>query len=191
MKNTLKIIFLGIMGFSVLVYLTIPENMNRKSEQNKNLSLETIPKYFDVVGGNPYTKYEEIFKSNEEMFIIVLNHDSLAIFKELYTKTDKKVVLVANISNTPWLIKQIAVNGELEKMYKDSTIPLINDSDGIFVKYLGINDNKQNKYFVFKLKSNGIIERTSDGYVKENVLEKGINKKDLEDNLNQIVDVLN
>ncbi|RXJ85492.1 hypothetical protein [Arcobacter cloacae] len=191
MKNTLKIIFLGIIGFAALVYFTMPENFNKNFEQNRSLTIESIPKYFDIVGANPYTKFEEIFKSNEEKFIIVLNHDALAVFKDLHTKTDKNIVLVANISNTPWLIKQIAVNGELEKMYKDSKIPLINDSDGIFVRNLGVNDLKQNKYFVFKLKIDGTIERVSDGYVKENILEKGINKKDLENNLDQITNILN
>ena len=68
-------------------------------------------------------------------------------------------MLIANISNTPWLIKQIAVNGELEKCIKISKIPLINDSDGIFVKNLGLNDNKQNKYFIYKLRLDGKIEK--------------------------------
>lgn len=190
MKNTLKIIFLGIIGFSALVYFTMPENFNKNFEQNRSLTIESIPKYFDIVGGNPYTKFEEIFKSNEEKFIIVLNHDALAVFKDLYTKTDKNIVLVANISNTPWLIKQIAVNGELEKMYKDSKISLINDSDGIFVRNLGVNDVKQNKYFVFKLKIDGTIEKVSDGYVKEAALTKGFTKEEFEKDIKVILENL-
>lgn len=96
----------------------------------------------------------------------------MAVFKELYKKTDKNIVLIANISNTPWLIKQIAVNGELEKMYKDSKIPLINDDSGSFVKALKINNNKQNQYFAFKLNSDGTIIKVTEGSVKLGALEK-------------------
>lgn len=190
MKNTLKIIFLGIIGFAALVYFTMPENFNKNFEQNKALSIESIPKYFDIVGGNPYTKFEEIFKSNEEKFIIVLNHDALAVFKDLHTKIDKGIVLIANISNTPWLIKQIAVNGELEKMYKDSKIPLINDSDGIFVKNLGLNDNKQNKYFIYKLRLDGKIEKVKEGSVKEGALSKALTEEELEKDIKTILENL-
>ena len=192
MKNTLKIIFLGIIGFSLLVYLTAPKNINNSNEKvNKsdNLSIDLIPRYFEVVGNSPYTKFETLFQKGVEKYLIVLNHDSLAIFKELYRKTDKNIVLIANVSNTPWIIKQIAVNSELEKMFKDSTIPLINDEKGSFVYALGLNNNKQNQYFVYKLNSDGTIIKIKDGFVKEDALEKGINKEELENELNEIVKI--
>lgn len=186
MKNIVKIVILGIVGFGILVYLTAPKNVNRINE-NQNMTIESIPRYFDVLGKNPYTKMQDLFKEGEEKYLVVLNHDSLAVFKELYKKIDKNnIVLIANISNTPWIIKQIAVNGELEKMYKDSKIPLINDSDGAFINMLGINDNKQNKYFVYKLFTNGEIRKTFEGSVKEGALEKGLSNDELEKSLNEI-----
>ena len=82
MKNILRIVFLGLVGFSLLVYLTVPDFTN--SEKNiENISFSMLPKYFDVVGKNPYTKKEEIFKSDEKIYLIILNHDSLAVFKDL------------------------------------------------------------------------------------------------------------
>lgn len=120
---------------------------------------------------------------------MVLNHDALAVFKDLYKKTDKNIVLIANISNTPWIIKQIAVNGELEKMYKDSKIPLINDDNGFFVKTLKIDNNKQNQYFVFKLNTDGTIEKVTEGLVKQGALEKGLTNDELEKSLNEIVKI--
>ncbi|MFW2516877.1 hypothetical protein, partial [Aliarcobacter butzleri] len=74
----------------------------------------------------------------------------LIVFKVLYKKVDKyNIVLVANISEAPRLIKKIAVIDELEKMYKDSKIPLLTDSNGSFINSLGLNDNKQNICFVY------------------------------------------
>jgi hypothetical protein len=190
MKNVLKIVFLGIIGFGLLTYLTAPKNAEKsinKNEVNSELSINSIPRYFELVGNSPYTKFETLFPKGVEKYIVVLNHDTLAVFKDLYKKTEKNIVLVANISNTPWLIKQLAVNGELEKMYKDSKIPLINDSNGSFVKSLFINNNKQNQYFIYKLNIDGTIIKINEGFVKEGALEKGLTPAELENSLNEII----
>lgn len=190
MKNIIKIVLLGIVGFGLLVYLTMPKNIDEENNQNLSLSIDSIPKYFDVVGNNPYVKYETFFKAGEEKYIVVLNHDSLAVFKELYKKTDKNIILVANISNTPWIIKQIAVNGELEKMYKDSKIPLINDSNAEFINALGLKDSSQNKYFIYKLQKDGTITKIAEQSVKLGALEKGISKEELDAALNEVLKIL-
>ncbi|WP_368030462.1 hypothetical protein [Arcobacter sp. s6] len=192
MKNVLKIVFLGVIGFSLLVYLTAPKNIEQTTQfedSHSVVTIDSIPRYFELIGKSPYTKFETLFQEGAEKYIIVLNHDALAVFKELYKKTDKNIVLIANISNTPWLIKQIAVNGELEKMYKDSKIPLINDDSGSFVKALKINNNKQNQYFAFKLNSDGTIIKVTEGSVKLGALEKGLTSDELEKDLTEILKI--
>ena len=194
MKSTLKIVFLAIVGFGILVYLTAPENKTNnvasKNDDNIQLSIDLIPRFFEVVGKSEYTKFETLFQKGVEKDIIVLNHDALVVFKDLYKKTDKSIVLIANISNTPWLVKKLAVNDELEKMYKESTIPLINDNSGSFTKILSINSTKQNQYFVYKLNTDGKITKITEGFVKEGALEKGLTNKELENNLNDLIKIL-
>ena len=120
-----------------------------------------------MVNGNNYTKKDDFFK-NFPIYLIVLNHDTLAVFSELYKKNlNENIVFVANISNTPWLIKQIAVNGELEKMFKDSKINLINDSSGSFSSSLDLNNNSQNEYFVYKIFEDGKITKLFQNSVKK------------------------
>ena len=192
MKNVLKIVFLGVIGFALLVYLTAPKNMDQSTQlddSNSAVTIDSIPRYYELIGKSPYTKFETLFQEGAEKYIVVLNHDSLAVFKDLYKKTDKNIVLIANISNTPWIIKQIAVNGELEKMYKDSKIPLINDDSGSFIRALKINNNKQNQYFVFKLNTDGSIIKVTEGLVKQGALEKGLSNEELEKSLNEIVKI--
>ena len=68
MKNILRIVFLGLVGFSLLVYLTVPDFTN--SEKNiENISFSMLPKYFDVVGKNPYTKKELIQEESDPIII--------------------------------------------------------------------------------------------------------------------------
>lgn len=188
-KNSFKIVILGIIGFALLVYLTAPKNPNNiVVNENKNiLNIDYIPRYFELVGNSPYAKFETLFQKGIEKYIIVLNHDSLALFKDLYKYTNKNIVLIANISNTPWIIKELAVNEKLQEMYKDSTIPLINDSKGSFVNSLALKDNTQNKYFVYKLNSDGSIIKVNEGLVKLNILQDGISQEESKNSLEQLV----
>ncbi len=185
-KNSLKIVILGIIGFALLVYLTAPENPNNKVKIEKSiLNIDSLPKYYEIVRSDSFPKFEMFFQKGVEKYLVVLNHDSLALFKDLYKYTNKDIVLIANISNRPWIIKQLAVNEKLEGMYKESKIPLISDSNGIFMNSLGLNDDTQNKYFIYKLNTDGTIVKINEGFVELNILEKGISeelsKKSLEE----------
>ncbi|WP_148624936.1 hypothetical protein [Aliarcobacter cryaerophilus] len=186
MKNIFKVVLLFVVGFGFLIYLTIPSNIKEAQTQNE-LEFKNLPAFFDVVNGNNYTKKDDFFKKFP-LYLIVLNHDSLAIFSELHKKNiNENIVLVANISNTPWLIKQIAVNGELEKMFKDSKINLINDSSGSFSNSLDINNNSQNGYFVYKVFEDGKITKIFQNSVKKGALQNGITKEEIETELENFI----
>lgn len=190
MKNIFKVVLLFVVGFGFLIYLTIPSNIKEDKNQ-KELEFKNLPAFFDVVNGNNYTKKDDFFKKFP-LYLIVLNHDSLAIFSQLHKKNiNENIVLVANISNTPWLIKQIAVNGELEKMFKDSKINLINDSSGSFSNSLDINNNSQNGYFVYKVFEDGKITKIFQNSVKKGALQNGITKEEIETELENFIKEFN
>lgn len=190
MKNIFKIVLLFVIGFGFLIYLTIPSNIKEDKNQ-KELEFKNLPAFFDVVNGNNYTKKDDFFKKFP-FYLIVLNHDSLAVFSQLHKKNiNENIVLVANISNTPWLIKQIAVNGELEKMFKNSKINLINDSSGSFSNSLDINNNSQNGYFVYKVFEDGKITKIFQNSVKKGALQNGITKEEIETELENFIKEFN
>ncbi len=190
MKNIFKVVLLFVVGFGFLIYLTIPSNIKEDKNQ-KELEFKNLPAFFDVVNGNNYTKKDDFFKKFP-LYLIVLNHDSLAFFSELHKKNiNENIVLVANISNTPWLIKQIAVNGELEKMFKNSKINLINDSSGSFSNSLDINNNSQNGYFVYKVFEDGKITKIFQNSVKKGALQNGITKEEIETELENFIKEFN
>ncbi|MCT7524887.1 hypothetical protein [Aliarcobacter cryaerophilus] len=190
MKNIFKVVLLFVVGFGFLIYLTIPSNIKEDKNQ-KELEFKNLPAFFDVVNGNNYTKKDDFFKKFP-FYLIVLNHDSLAVFSELHKKNiNENIVLVANISNTPWLIKQIAVNGELEKMFKNSKINLINDSSGSFSNSLDINNNSQNGYFVYKVFEDGKITKIFQNSVKKGALQNGITKEEIETELENFIKEFN
>ena len=180
MANILKIVFLAILGFGLLVYLTAPEKPNTDKKIDKKIKLNTslFPSHFEVIGVGGYMKKDELFKNANRKYIIILNHDAFSLIEPLKNIDRKDIILVANISKTPWFIKKLAVNGKLEELNTDSIVPLINDSSGNFTKLLNINDDTQTKYFIFKIKEDNSIVKLQEAEVKKGALEFGITKEE-------------
>lgn len=190
MKNIFKVVLLFVVGFGFLIYFTIPSSI-KENKSEKELNFKYLPSFFDVVNSNNYTKKDDFFKKFP-LYLVVLNHDTLAVFSQLYKKSiNENIVLVANISNTPWLIKQIAVNGELEKMFKDSKIHLINDSSGSFSNSLDLKNNSQNEYFVYKVFEDGKITKLFQNSVKKGALQNGISEDDIQRDLENFIKEFN
>ena len=191
-KNTLKLVFLAVVGFAILVYLTAPNKPKpRNSSNDIKLNYESIPNTVQLVGLDKYISKSDYLKKNKPGYIIVLNHDALAVFDKLDKYTNKNLIFVANISSTPWLIKRLAVDKELEKLYVDSKYKLINDSNGNFVKSLKLNDTRQNSYTIYKVLSDGKIVKFISGTVKKNALQEGISQEQKEAILLDVVGKLN
>lgn len=180
MANILKIVFLAIIGFGLLVYITAPEKPNKERSVNKNMKLNTslFPSHFEVIGVGGYMKKNDLFKNENRKYIIVLNHDALSLIEPLKTVDRKDIVLVANISKTPWFIKKLAVDGKLEELNINSNIPMVNDSSGNFTKLLNITDDTQTKYFIFKINEDNSIVKLKEAEVKKGALEFGITKEE-------------
>lgn len=180
MANILKIVFLGVVGFGLLVYLTAPEqpNKNNKTVTNEKINTSLFPSHFEVIGVGGYMKKDDLFKKANRRYIIVLNHDALSLVEPLKLTDRKDIVLVANISKTPWFIKKLAVNGKLEDLNANSNNPMINDSSGNFTKLLNVTDDTQTKYFIFKINDDNSIVKLKELEVKKGALEFGITKEE-------------
>ena len=180
MINFLKIAFLGIIGFGLLVYLTAPEQTKKDNSTilNEKLSISSLPSHFEVVGVSGYVKKNDLFNKTNKNYIVVLNHDALSLVEPLKFTNRKDIVLVANISKTPWFIKKLAVNGKLEELNENSNISLINDTSGKLIKLLNITNDTQTKYFVFKIKDDNSIIKIEELEVEKGALEFGITKEE-------------
>ena len=192
MANVLKIVFLGVIGFGLLVYLTAPKQVERKSEINKNMKLSTslFPNHYEVIGVSGYVKKTDLFKKGLEKYIIVLNHDALSLVETLKLNTRKDIVLIANISKTPWFIKKLAVNGKLAELNQGSNIPLINDTNGNLIKALNLFDDIQTKYFIYKINTDSSVEKINEFSVKEGALENGLSKEEIEKEITRLISQL-
>ncbi len=185
MKNILKIVFLGVVGFALLVFLTVEKPQAFASDSVTDISYASLPAKYELVGKDGEFTKDSLFKKGEKTLIIVGNHDSLAVVKELpkYFKVDMPYIMVANISSAPWFVKKMFIPGKLEDLNEGTNIPMIYDFDGLMVKALNVTDNHKTKYFAYILDENGKISKIYDGVVKEGALDGSMNEKEKKDSL--------
>ncbi|MGD9553808.1 MAG: hypothetical protein AB7D96_04125 [Arcobacteraceae bacterium] len=194
-KNILKIVVLGILGFSALVYFTAskPNAMVANDVNGTTLSKEALPQNFELVGTEGLVAKEELFKDNLASLIVVGNHDSLAVVKELNRFFELKipVVMVANISSAPWFVKKMFIPGKLEELNQGSTIPMIYDFDGFTVQALGVTNNEKTAFIAYLLDEKGNINKLFEGKVKEGALDGSMNEEEKKAALLPLVEIIN
>jgi hypothetical protein len=181
----LKLINLVLFTIAVIVgitFMTATPPMSQKMLNNSNIKLSTkyFPASIEVVGHDGYMKKEELFKKNSKTLLIVGNHDSLAVVKDLTKIFGIKMpyVMIANISNAPWFIKKWAIPGKLEELVKGIETQMIYDADGLMVKSLLLENLEPTKYFAYLVNKDGSIKNIYVGNVKEGALENGFTLED-------------
>lgn len=194
MKNVLKIALLGIIGIFALTYITAdkPQSLNAQETNNAPLSYDKLPADFELVGKDKRIAKEMLFKQGTKSLIIVGNHDSLAVVKELPKYADLNVpyVMVANISSAPWFVKKMFIPGKLEELNSGSTIPMIYDFDGDMVKSLKVVDNAKTKFTAYMLNEDGTILHLHVGTVKEGAMDGSMNDLEKKEALQPVINVL-
>lgn len=193
MANILKIVFLGLVGFSLLVFLTVdkPKQIS-KDDSAKILNYDVLPSKYELVGINKEVSKDNLFKKNEKTLIVVGNHDSLSIVKELpkYFKLEIPYVMVANISAAPWFVKKMFIPGKLEELNEGTKIPMIYDFDGDMVNALNIVDNGKTKFTAYILSKEGIVSKVYEGSVKEGALDGSMNETEKKAILKPLIDLV-
>lgn len=194
MGNLLKVVFLGVAGFALLVFLTAekPKQMLANDNVVKITKYDSIPSEYELVGKDDKVKRESLFKKGQDTLIVIGNHDSLAVVKELPTmfNIDLPYVMVANISSAPWFVKKMFIPGKLEELVEKRDTPMIYDFDGDMVKALGVTDNAKTTYVAYLVNENGSISKILKGNVKEGALDGSMTQDEMKKALEPLANYL-
>eukprot|EP01029_Cantina_marsupialis_P020438 TRINITY_DN4790_c0_g1_i1.p1 TRINITY_DN4790_c0_g1~~TRINITY_DN4790_c0_g1_i1.p1 ORF type:complete len:195 (-),score=39.13 TRINITY_DN4790_c0_g1_i1:109-693(-) len=175
MKNLFKVVFLGLVGFGILVYFTAEKPKQIVADENvlNIVKYDSLPSTYELVGTDTDVKKEELFKKDKKYLIVVGNHDSLSVVKDLpkFFKISTPYVMVANISAAPWFVKKMFIPGKLEELNQGTNIPMIYDFDGDMVNALKVVDNSKTKFIAYILTEVGTISKVYEGNVKEGALD--------------------
>lgn len=193
-KNILKIVVLGVLGFSALVYFTAPKQkeINIQDANKTMLSKGNLPSTYELVGQTAIIQKNELFKENMPYLIIVGNHDSLAVVKDLnkYFTLKMPLVLVANISSAPWFVKKMFIPNKLEELNKETNIPMIYDFNGSMANALHVTDNTKTAFAAYVLNEDGTIFNVYTGNVKEGALDGSMSEDEKKEVLKTLVEML-
>ena len=195
LKNVLKIVFLGVVGFGLLVYLTAEKPSANVLDKNQvsQLDLKNLPDYLEIVGQDKLVSKNKLFKEGAKTLLIVGNHDSLSVVKDLrkYYEINIPYVTVANISNAPWFIKKWAIPGKLEELNRGNATPIIYDYEGDVIKALNQFDITKTKYFAYLVSEEGKISKIYEGSVKEDAMEGSMSESEKVESLSKLVTLIN
>ncbi|AXX92615.1 hypothetical protein CPU12_01985 [Malaciobacter molluscorum LMG 25693] len=185
LKNVLKLVVLGIIAFAAIVYFTANEPVTKVNVDTSSIKLSNLPASFEIVGKDKNVSKDSLFKMGSKTLIIVGNHDSLSVVKDLPKFYDLKIpyVMVANISAAPWFVKKMFIPSKLEELNKGSNIPMIYDFDGNMVNALGVTDNAKTSYIAYLVDENGNISQIAKGSVKEGALDGSMNDEEKKESL--------
>lgn len=194
MKNILKIVVLGVIAFGILIYATADKPAETKTQVNdtSSLTLSNLPKEFEIVGKDGKVSKEDLFQAGSKALIIVGNHDSLSVVRELPKYYDVQIpyVMVANISSAPWFVKKMFIPGKLEELVEGRDTPMIYDFDGDMIKALGVTDNEKTTYIAYLVNENGSISNVFKGSVKEGALDGTMSEEEMKTNLASLLDYI-
>lgn len=182
MANILKIVFLGIVAFGLLTFFTAkkPQEVIANDNVVSVVKYDSLPAKYELVGKDGEVTKNSLFKKGEKTLIVVGNHDSLAVVKDLpkYFKLETSYVMVANISSAPWFVKKMFIPGKLEELNKGTNIPMIYDFDGLMVNSLSVIDNSKTKFIAYMLNTDGTVSKIYEGTVKEGALDGTMNEEE-------------
>lgn len=195
MANIFKIVFLGLAGFALLVYLTAEKPKYISDDENvvKIIQYNYLPDSIQVVGKEKLIPTSKVIDKNQDTLLIVANHDSLSVVKELpsYFKIDIPYVMIANVSSAPWFVKKLFIPSKLDELNKGSIYPMISDYSGEFVNMLNINDSSKTRFFAFISSKDGVISKIYEGKVKDGAIDGSMNEKEKKEVLKPIFDLIN
>lgn len=194
MANLLKVIFLGLAGFALLVYFTAekPKQILASDNVINIIKYNSLPASFELVGKDEDISRELLFEKGKKYLIVVGNHDSLAVVKELpkLFKINTSYVMVANISAAPWFVKKMFIPGKLEEINEGTNIPMIYDMNGDMARALKVVDNSKTKFFAYILTDVGTISKIYEGEVKEGALDGSMSLDEIKNSLIPLANLL-
>jgi len=188
--STIKLIIISVVAVVALTFLTADAPVKI---EKKEINLVDLPKTVELIG---FENEEFNTKSiiNEGTVIFVGNHESIVLADDLEKMLNLKVgrfVVVSNVSDAPWFIKRWQAHTQNTKIKGKNPTPWIYDRNGAIRNFLIVPTSDAVKYFVYKVKDNGVINRVFIGKVKMGTLEGKMTKSEIQDNLSLAVEAIN
>ena len=187
--QVIKLVLLTIVGFGLLMYLTVEPPVKI---EKKLIILKDLPKTIELLGyENKTFATNSIIK--KDSIIFVGNHESIVLATKLNNMINLKkwnYVIVSNISDAPWFIKKWQAHTKNIQLKGKNNLPWIYDKDGAIRNFLQVPTSDALKYFIYKVNSDNTIDRIYTGKVKKGTIDGKMNEDEIKENLKNVIKLL-
>lgn len=179
-NSIFKIVFFSLSILFIITYLTVEPP---KKIDTNDIDISNLPKTVELIGfEETLFNTNSIIKNNSILF--VSNFESIAIAKQFVERVKslkQDVVVVSNISDAPWFLKNFKTKDKTLQIKGDKdTTPWIYDKDGAIRYFLKLKSADPLKFFVFQVQNNKVIkietssvkQGTIDGKMTEEEISK-------------------
>jgi hypothetical protein len=188
--SIIRIVIISTVGLIGLTYLTV--DIPEKKERGE-ININNLPETVELIGYED-TKFATKSIIKKDTILFVGNHESIVLAQDLEKMLNLKTgkfIIISNISDAPWFIKRWQAHTKNTKLKGANHIPWIYDRDGKIRNFLRVPTSDAIKYFVYKVNNQGIINRIFIGKVKVGTIDGKMDKKEIKENLNQVVIKIN
>ena len=184
-----KIIIISVIGFIVITYLTVEPP---KRIQKQQIDIKNLPNTVELIGFEDQKfATKSIIKPNSIIF--VGNHESIVLANHLQSMLnlkDGQFVTVSNISDAPWFIKRWQAHTKNTKIKGEKQQAWIYDRDGAMRNFLQVPTSDSIKYFVYRVKEDGLVDKIFVGKVKVGTIDGKMSQKEIEENLKEVIGLI-
>ena len=184
--STIKLITISVVALVGLTFLTVDAPVKI---EKKEINLVNLPNTVELIGfENQEFNASSIIK--KDTIIFVGNHESIVLADDLEKMLNLSVgkfIIVSNVSDAPWFIKRWQAHTKNTTLKGQKPTPWIYDRDGAIRNFLSVPTSDAVKYFVYKVNSEGIINRVYVGKVKMGTIEGNMTKDEIKENLSLAV----
>ena len=187
--QTFKLVIISIIVLVTLTFLTVESPQKVKK---KEILLQDLPNSVELIGfENQKFSTKSIIK--KDTIIFVGNHESIMVANDIDKMLELplgKFVIVSNVSDAPWFIKRWQAHTQNIKLKGKKHLPWIYDRDGAVRNFLEVPTSDAVKYFIYKVKTDGVIERIYNGKVKVGTINGKFSKDEIKKSLIEVVKVV-
>jgi len=180
--STVKLIIISVVALVALTFLTVDAPVKI---EKKEINLVNLPKTVELIGfENQEFNASSIIK--KDAIIFVGNHESIVLADDLDKMLDLPVgefIIVSNVSDAPWFIKRWQAHTKNTNLKGEKATPWIYDRNGAVRNFLAVPTSDAVKYFIYKVNSEGIVNRVYVGKVKMGTIDGKMTKDEIESNL--------
>ena len=180
--STIKLILISSVALVALTFLTVDAPVKI---EKKEVNLVDLPKTVELIGFEEQ-EFNTASIIKKETLIFVGNHESIVIaddFDKMMGLAVGQLVIVSNVSDAPWFIKRWQAHTKNTKLKGEQHTPWIYDRDGAMRNFLAVPTSDALKYFIYKVDSNGVVNRVYIGKVKSGTIDGKMTKDEINHNL--------